>query len=207
MDLSGEYRIKAPRQAVWAGLNDPVILKRAIGGCEELVKTSDTEFRAQVTAKVGPVKAKFGGKVTLSDLDPPNGYTIAGEGQGGAAGFAKGGAKVRLEDAAEGGTLLKYTVEAQIGGKLAQIGSRLIEGTARKMAEEFFAAFAAAVEAQSPAGPMAVAAEQQEATASPQAAAGTTGVEPSLPAGLPPFVWMGGLVVVIAAILYWFVVL
>ncbi len=200
MDLSGEYRIKAPRQAVWAGLNDPVILKQAINGCEELVKTSDTEFQAQVTAKVGPVKAKFGGKVTLSELDPPNGYTITGEGQGGAAGFAKGGAKVLLEDAAEGGTLLKYTVDAQIGGKLAQIGSRLIEGTARKMAEEFFASFAAAVEAQSP----AVAAETANLQSEPSR---TAGAEAPLPAGLSPFVWMGGLVIVIAAILYWFVVL
>lgn len=200
MDLSGEYRIKAPRQAVWAGLNDPAILKQAISGCEELVKTSDTEFQAQVTAKVGPVKAKFGGKVTLSDLDPPSGYTITGEGQGGAAGFAKGGAKVLLEDAADGGTLLKYTVNAQIGGKLAQIGSRLIEGTARKMAEEFFAAFAAAVEAQSPA-----------ATTEPPilqpGPAGKADAAPLPPAGLSPFVWMGGLVIVIAAILYWFVVL
>src|SRR5512147_55904 len=113
MDLSGEYRINAPRQAVWEGLNDPAILKQAISGCEELVKTSDTEFQAQVTAKVGPVKAKFGGKVTLSDLDPPNGYTISGEGSGGAAGFAKGGAKVHLEDAPDGGTTLKYQVHAQ----------------------------------------------------------------------------------------------
>src|SRR3569623_2342962 len=121
MDMTGEHWINAPRQDVWAALNDPEVLKQSIAGCEELNKTSDTEFQAQVTAKVGPVKAKFGGKVPLSDLDPPTGYTISGEGSGGAAGFAKGGAKVRLEDAPDG-TLLKYEVHAQIGGKLAQIG-------------------------------------------------------------------------------------
>ena len=208
MDLSGEYRINAPRQAVWAGLNDPVVLKQAIAGCEELTKTSDTEFQALVVAKVGPVKAKFGGKVTLSDLDPPNGYTITGEGQGGAAGFAKGGAKVRLEAAPEGGTLLKYTVDAQIGGKLAQIGSRLIEGTARKMSEEFFAAFAAAVEAQAPATAAPTPEAAPAATTAPASQPATTPVAAPEPqaAGLPPLVWIGGLVVVVGAILYWFVV-
>ena len=97
MDLTGEYRIPAPREAVWAALNNPDILRACIPGCQELNKASDTELVAKVVAKIGPVKATFGGKVTLSDLDPPNGYTITGEGQGGAAGFAKGGAKVRLE--------------------------------------------------------------------------------------------------------------
>ena len=131
MDLTGEYRIPAPRETVWAALNNPEILKACIPGCEELNKTSDTELVAKVVAKIGPVKATFGGKVTLSDLDPPNGYTISGEGQGGAAGFAKGGAKVRLEPADGGAvTVLHYTADAQIGGKLAQIGSRLVEGTA-----------------------------------------------------------------------------
>src|SRR5216683_2029856 len=141
MDMSGEVRIAAPREAVWRALNDPEILRQCIPGCEEIVKLSGTEMTAKVTAKVGPVKAKFGGKVTLSDLDPPNGYTITGEGTGGAAGFAKGGAAVKLVDRGDG-TLLTYTVKAQVGGKLAQIGSRLIDGTARKMAEEFFSAFA-----------------------------------------------------------------
>ena len=157
MDMTGEHWINAPRQAVWLALNDPEVLKQSIAGCEALAKTSDTEFQAQVTAKVGPVKAKFSGKVTLSELDPPNGYTITGEGSGGAAGFAKGGAKVRLEDAENSGTLLKYEVHAQIGGKLAQIGSRLVDGAARKMADEFFSTFAATVEAQSGAAPIAAA--------------------------------------------------
>src|ERR1700761_7136353 len=137
MDMTGEYRIAAPREKVWAALNDAAILKQAIPGCDEIEKPSDTSFTAKVTAKVGPVKASFGGKVTLSDMDPPNGYTITGEGSGGVAGFAKGGAKVSLEDDGPG-TLLKYSVDAQVGGKLAQIGSRLIDGTARKMAEDFF---------------------------------------------------------------------
>jgi carbon monoxide dehydrogenase subunit G len=140
MDMTGEYRISAPRSRVWEALNDPEILKQCIPGCEEIEKQSDTEMTAKVIAKVGPVKAKFAGKVTLSDIDPPNGYTITGEGSGGAAGFGKGGAKVNLvEDAAD--TVLTYTAHAQVGGKLAQIGSRLIDGTARKMADEFFARF------------------------------------------------------------------
>jgi hypothetical protein len=198
MDMTGEHQIKAPKTAVWAALNDPEILKQSIPGCEELNKTADTEFQAQVTAKVGPVKAKFGGKVTLSDLDPPNGYTITGEGSGGAAGFAKGGAKVALEDAPDGATLLKYQVHAQIGGKLAQIGSRLVDGAARKMADEFFTAFAAAVEAKSGGAAAPAAASAPGGIAEPVAA-------PSAPSkGLPPLVWVGGLVV-IAAVIVWFV--
>src|SRR5262249_29590706 len=129
-------------------------------GCEELVRSGENEFTARVTAKIGPVKAGFGGKVTLSDIDPPNGYTITGEGQGGAAGFAKGGAKVVLEPV-DGGksTRLKYTAAAQIGGKLAQIGSRLVEGSAKKLADEFFAAFAERVAVSAPA-PEAASLEQ-----------------------------------------------
>lgn len=142
MEMSGEYTITAPRQAVWEALNDPEVLKACIPGCDTLEKTSDTEMTATVTAKVGPVKAKFKGAVTLSEIDPPNGYRISGEGKGGAAGFAKGGAQVALSDAEGGGTLLKYTVDATVGGKLAQIGSRLIDATAKKMSGEFFSAFA-----------------------------------------------------------------
>lgn len=147
MDMTGEYKIAAPRDAVWAALNDPEILKSCIAGCEELVRSAEHEFTARVTAKIGPVKAGFGGKVTLSEIDAPNGYTITGEGQGGAAGFAKGSAKVLLEPQDDGrATLLKYTAAAQIGGKLAQIGSRLVEGSVKKMADEFFAAFAERVQ-------------------------------------------------------------
>ncbi|EWY38067.1 carbon monoxide dehydrogenase subunit G [Skermanella stibiiresistens SB22] len=145
MDMSGSYRITAPREDVWAALNDPEILKRCIPGCEEIEKQSDTEMTAKVTAKVGPVKAKFAGKVTLSDIDPPNGYTITGEGTGGAAGFGKGGAAVKLMPDGADATVLEYTAHAQVGGKLAQIGSRLIDGTARKMADDFFAKFSEVV--------------------------------------------------------------
>jgi carbon monoxide dehydrogenase subunit G len=140
MDMTGEYRLAAPRSKVWDALNDPEILKQCIPGCDEIIKLSDTEMTAKATMKVGPVKAHFGGKVTLSELDPPNGYKISGEGSGGAAGFAKGGATVRLVEEGSG-TVLSYTVEANVGGKLAQIGSRLIDATARKMAGEFFSRF------------------------------------------------------------------
>src|SRR6478609_9229036 len=131
MDMNGEYQIAAPRQRVWQALNDPEVLRQCIPGCEEIVKLSDVEWTAKVVAKVGPVKAKFAGKVTLSDIDPPNGYTITGEGSGGAAGFGKGGAAVKLAPDGDDATLLNYTAHAQVGGKLAQIGSRLIDGTAR----------------------------------------------------------------------------
>jgi len=147
MTMSGEVKLSADRETVWAKLNDPDVLKRCIPGCEELTKTSDTEFRAVAVQKIGPVKARFKGVVNLNDLDPPNGYKISGQGDGGVAGFAKGGAVVSLTDANEG-TLLTYNVEAQIGGKLAQLGQRLINGAAKKVADEFFANFAKAVEAQ-----------------------------------------------------------
>src|SRR5262249_41092803 len=136
MEFSGEYRIPAPRQKVWEALNDPAILQQCIPGCETLEKASDTELKATVRMKIGPVSASFGATAALTDRDPPNGYRITGEGQGGAAGFAKGGAVVKLTDA-EGDTVLNYTADAQVGGKIAQIGARLIDGTARKLADEF----------------------------------------------------------------------
>jgi hypothetical protein len=145
MTMNGEVQLAASRQAVWDKLNDPVVLKTCIPGCEELEKTDDHGFRAVAKMKVGPVSARFKGKVNLSDLDPPNGYKISGEGEGGVAGFAKGGATVKLSDK-DGGTLLSYDVEAQIGGKLAQLGQRLINGTAKKLADEFFSNFAKAVQ-------------------------------------------------------------
>jgi hypothetical protein len=141
LELKGNFDLTAPKQEVWDALNDAEVLKGCIPGCEEIEKTSDTSFSAKVTAKVGPVKAKFTGDVTLSDLDPPNAYKISGEGKGGAAGFAKGGAHVSLKDNEKGGTTLEYVVTAQVGGKLAQIGSRLIDSTAKKMAREFFETF------------------------------------------------------------------
>jgi carbon monoxide dehydrogenase subunit G len=147
MTMSGEYQLPVPREVVWQKLNDPATLKASIPGAEQLDKVSDTEFQAVVTTKIGPVKAKFKGKVTLSDLDPPNGYTISGQGDGGVAGFAKGGATVKLTPK-DGGTLLAYTVEAQIGGKLAQLGQRLVNGAAKKLADDFFKNFATAVSGQ-----------------------------------------------------------
>ena len=144
MTMTGEVQLPASRQTVWEKLNDPEVLKACIPGCEELTKDGENGFRAVATTKVGPVKARFKGKVQLTDLDPPNGYKISGEGDGGVAGFAKGGAAVALTDK-DGGTLLTYNVEAQIGGKLAQLGQRLINGAAKKVADDFFRNFAAQV--------------------------------------------------------------
>jgi len=146
MTMNGEVQLPANRDKVWAMLNDPKVLKTCIPGCEQLDKNSDTEFQAVASLKVGPVKARWKGKVRLLDLDPPNSYRISGEGEGGVAGFAKGNAKVSLSDK-DGGTLLSYNVEAQIGGKLAQLGQRLINSAAKKTADDFFVKFAAAVAA------------------------------------------------------------
>lgn len=150
MQMTGEYVLPSDRQTVWNALNDPEILKACVPGCESFEKKSDTEFEALVVAKVGPVKAKFKGNVGLSNIDPPNGYRISGEGAGGVAGFAKGGADVTLSDAEEGGTKLAYAVEAQIGGKLAQIGQRLVNGAAKKFADDFFERFAKALTPETP---------------------------------------------------------
>lgn len=144
MEMSGEYRIPASRETVWTALNDAQVLRSTIPGAESVDKIADDEFEAVARAKVGPVSARFKGKVKLSDIDPPNGYTITGEGNGGAAGFAKGSAEVRLADD-NGVTVLTYKVNAQIGGKLAQIGQRFIDSTASKLADEFFGNFSAAL--------------------------------------------------------------
>ncbi|MFZ1922154.1 MAG: carbon monoxide dehydrogenase subunit G [Xanthobacteraceae bacterium] len=144
MTMNGEVQLAATPETVWEKLNDPATLKTCIPGCEQLDKLSDTEMQAVATVKIGPVKAKFKGKVTLSDLDPPHGYKISGQGDGGVAGFAKGGAIVKLTPK-DGGTLLNYNVDAQIGGKLAQLGQRLVNGAAKKVADDFFANFATAV--------------------------------------------------------------
>ncbi|MCW5707066.1 carbon monoxide dehydrogenase subunit G [Shinella sp.] len=138
MDMSGEERIAAPREAVWAALNDPDVLKACIPGCQSLTMKSPNELEATVKIKIGPVSANFSGEVTLSNLNPPKSCTISGEGKGGIAGFAKGGADVRLTEDGDG-TILSYDVKAQIGGKLAQLGSRLIDSTSKKLATQFFA--------------------------------------------------------------------
>jgi uncharacterized protein len=145
--MKGEVALPADRATVWAKLNDPETLKASIPGCQDLEKLSDNAFRVTVKIKVGPVSALFKGYVEVADVDPPNGYRIVGQGEGGIAGFAKGGARIDLSDALDpaGGCLLRYEVEADVGGKVAQLGSRLINGVANKTAEQFFANFAAAV--------------------------------------------------------------
>jgi len=202
MQMTGQYRIEAPRETVWDALNDVEVLRACIPGVEEIEKTSDTSFSAKVKAKVGPVSARFAGDVTLSDLDPPKGYTISGEGKGGAAGFAKGGARVTLEEDGAA-TLLNYDVNAQVGGKLAQIGSRLIDGTAKKMADDFFSRFADQVGAAA-----APAAEEAAAPAEPAAPAPAASAPPAeadqdadVGAGASLGVWVTGLLVVVLILL------
>ncbi|MGO4714657.1 CoxG family protein [Bradyrhizobium sp. 2TAF24] len=148
MQMKDSQRVPASLDKVWNALNDPDVLRQCIPGCQNLEMSSSTQMTATVVIKVGPVKATFGGKVTLSDLDPPNGYRISGEGSGGVAGFAKGGAVVRLEKASDTETILHYEAESQIGGKLAQLGARLIDSTAKKLAGEFFTKFTAVVAAE-----------------------------------------------------------
>lgn len=173
MDMTGEQRIAAPRQTVWEALNDPEALKASIPGCEEVEKKSDTEFAAKVRIAVGPVKARFTGEVTLSDIDAPNGYTLSGQGSGGAAGFGKGEAKVALREEGDE-TVISYTAHATVGGKLAQIGQRLIDSTAKKLAGQFFENLAAhlGAEAEAPAAAEEKEAPAPAAKATPAAGAG-----------------------------------
>ena len=149
MEMSGEQLIPASQAATWAALNDPEILKACVPGCESIEKSGDNEYVVRMTARIGPVSAKFKGKLALSELDPPNSYSIAFEGQGGVAGFGKGGAKVQLSPEA-GNTKLAYQVKANVGGKLAQIGSRLVDAAAKKLSAEFFDAFNAKVASENP---------------------------------------------------------
>lgn len=205
MEMTGEYTIPAPREKVWDALNDPEILAKCIPGCQELNKDSETELSATVKSKVGPVSATFKGKVTLSEIDPPNGYRISGEGSGGVAGFAKGGAEVKLAEDGDG-TVLTYVADAQVGGKLAQIGSRLIDSTAKKMANEFFGAFAEEVGGPADAAPAAEeapsTAEQASAAPEPAGAAETTTPAPDTSGGgISPAIWVGGLIAVVVVVL------
>lgn len=151
MDITGQYRIAAPREVVWAALNDPEVLKRCIPGCKELDARSATDLAAKVALKIGPISATFSGAVTLEDLTAPTSYTIVGQGQGGAAGFAKGRAVVTLTEA-DGETDLAYTAKTEVGGKLATLGGRLIQATSRKLADEFFANFVRELNGDEPAG-------------------------------------------------------
>ena len=190
MDMTGERRIPAPREKVWAALNDPEVLKASIPGCESLEKLSDTDLKATAAVKIGPIAARFSGKMQLLDLDPPNSYRIAGEGQGGVAGFAKGGAAVRLVE--EGGfTLLSYDVKAQVGGKIAQLGARLIDASAKQMADAFFDRFVAQVSAP----PAAMAAEGPAGRpAALPAQISVFDLIPRQPLGLPIVAWIGILI-------------
>jgi len=189
MDMTGERRIAATREQVWAALNDTEVLRTSIPGCDTLVREDDGSLRATASVKIGPISAKFARKVNLLDLDPPNGYRIEGEGQGGVAGFAKGGAKVTLtQDGAE--TVLAYDVKAQVGGKIAQLGARLIDATAKQMADAFFDRFAAQVAAPASAAEAAAADAAAPAPAIPSI--GLLDLVPRAPFGLPLVAWIGG---------------
>jgi uncharacterized protein len=207
MDMTGERRIPAPRQTVWEALNNPEVLKVSIPGCESLEKLEGDQMKATASIKVGPISARFTGKVQLSDINPPNGYRISGEGQGGVAGFAKGGANVTLaDDGAD--TLLSYQVNAQVGGKLAQLGGRLIDATAKQMADAFFDRFSAQVQAMSPvaiaetaAAPGAPVAAPVVVAMPPPSSVSVWALIPNEPFGLPIAAWLGGGVYVVIVLL------
>jgi carbon monoxide dehydrogenase subunit G len=181
MDMTGERYIPLPQQRVWEALNDPEVLKACIPGCDSIEKLSDTEYKVAMTAAVGPVKARFSGKLQLSDLNPPSSYSLTFEGSGGAAGFGKGGAQVKLAPEA-GGTKLTYTAKATVGGKLAQVGSRLIDAASRKMADDFFSRF--------------------DATIAPAATPGGA-MAPPLKKPVPHWVWVALAIVLAALIGFW----
>ncbi len=220
MEMTGETLIAAPRQAVWDALNDPAVLARCIEGVETLERGEDadgrTRFDGKMNAKVGPVRATFAGGVTVTEPDPPHRYVLVGEGKGGVAGFAKGQAEVVLDDivieGADGGTLLKYVVTSSVGGKLAQLGSRLIEGTAKAYAASFFERFKVEVEGP-PAATDGLAGDADTGLAEVAIATGAlteTAPDPqAVPAaeaargGLSPLVWGGALVLGVAALLAW----
>jgi carbon monoxide dehydrogenase subunit G len=187
MDMTGEQLIPLPQQRVWEALNDPEVLKVCIPGCETMEKVSEAEYRVVMSASVGPVKAKFSGKLLLSDLAPPDSYSLAFEGSGGAAGFGKGSSKVTLSPA-EGGTRLAYTAHATVGGKLAQVGSRLIDGVARKMADDFFTKFN-----------QALVPAPQPGTA---AASASTKLPEKSRSRVPAWIWIAGVVVLLALALF-----
>ena len=213
MEMTGERRIPASRQAVWEALNDPEALKLAIPGCESVTRTAPDAFEAKVGIKLGPMAAKFSGKVKLENLNPPASYTISGEGSGGAMGFAKGGADVALEEVGPTETLLKYNVKAQVGGKIAQLGARLIDSTAKQMADQFFDKFAANLTPAPVAAPVVAEAAPEAAMAPPPAAPVATPVGQPVsmfsilaaiePLGIPLIAWAGmGIVAAMAALMF-----
>ena len=201
MDFTGRYRISAQPERVWEAINDPAILRACIPGCEALDKTSATDFVATAKLRVGPVSATFKGKVHLADLDPPHGCRLSGEGQGGVAGFAKGEAQVTLTPDGDG-TLLAYTAKASVGGKLAQIGQRLIDGAAKQIADDFFKRFAEAVDRPVLAPDPGDGETLDQLTAEPAVPRADAPRMADAPrTGLSPLVWVGGLIAVIAALL------
>ena len=201
MDMTGERHIPAPRRMVWDALNDPEILKTCIPGCEKLEATSPQDMLATAAVRIGPISARFNGKVHLSDIDEPNGYTISGEGQGGVAGFAKGGAKVRLADQEAASTLLTYEVQAQVGGKIAQLGARLIDSSAKSMADAFFdnltreltLKMGPSPERAFPSAPSAAAIPVNPA-AIPRPPINMWAMVPRRPMGYPLVAWIGGII-------------
>jgi hypothetical protein len=210
MDFSGRYLIPASPEIVWAALNDAEILKSCIPGCEKMTKTDDTHFEAVVTLKIGPVKATFKGNVALENLDPPHRATLKGEGQGGVAGFAKGEAEIVLAPE-DNGTVLTYTAKANVGGKLAQIGQRLIDGAAKQIADDFFGRFAGAIAAASAVGSAGPAGEvvldsSMPSIEPPPMVDGEVVPEPvsSKREGVAPEIWVVGLVAVIIILLVLF---
>jgi len=209
MDMTGERRIHAPRQRVWDALNDPEMLRAAIPGCESVTRTAEDAFEAKVALRIGPMAAKFGGKVRIENVNAPASYTITGEGDGGAMGFAKGGADVALEEVGPEETLLTYTVKAQVGGKMAQLGARLIDATAKQMSDQFFDRFAAALAPPPPApagaAPEAAAAPRPAPRPIPAAPAGISILDllPEAPYGIPLLAWAGGAIwLVIMALMF-----
>jgi carbon monoxide dehydrogenase subunit G len=237
MEMVGEYRIPLRRDRVWERLNDPETLRQSITGCDELIRTSETTFAAKVTTKVGPIEAQFSGTFTLGDLDPPNGYTIAAEGSGEAAGFASGAAVVRLAAAGED-TLISYTVDASVGGELKQIDAGLIDAAASTMADSFFRNFAALVSAPTrnevvmvpvehhmsaatsaflddlaaapatatEAEPMTIESVIAESpfSASPESIDPPASEHPPRHGGLPPRIWVAGIVIICGFLLWYF---
>jgi len=198
MKMAGEQHIAAPRQRVWEALNDPEILRQSIPGCQSLDKEADDRFSAIAEVKIGPIGARFKGNVALSDLDAPNGYTIAGQGNGGIAGNAKGSAKVRLSDAADGGTMVSYDVDAEVGGRMAQLGGPIIDATAKQLAAKFFAKFGEVVSGQAAAVAAPVGASIAPAVGA-AASAAPAGV-PGLSAGSPGFPWAWAVAIAVAVL-------
>jgi carbon monoxide dehydrogenase subunit G len=199
MKMTGEQRIEAPRERVWAALNDPEVLRQCIPGCQSLEKESDDRMRATVEVKIGPIGAKFNGAVTLSDQKPPESYTITGQGQGGTVGSAKGGARVRLADAG-GATLLSYDVDAEVGGRLAQLGGPIIDATAKQLAAKFFRQFGAVVEGPGlAAAPPVQAATPVSTGAVPAPSAPSYVPQTRAPAIGAPWAWIGAVVLALVA--------